>query len=58
MNIMKENIAGLEMTGEEFIAAYREAPPENRREIRRLLAEDRYNKGDYEGAARLLSMKD
>lgn len=58
MNIMKENIPGLEMTGEEFITAYREAPPEDRIEIRRLLAEDRYNKGDYEGAAQLLSMKD
>ena len=58
MNIMKENIPGLEMTGEEFIVAYRAAPPENQREIRQLLAEDRYNKGDYEGAARLLSMKD
>lgn len=53
-----EKIPGLEMTGEEFITAYRGAHPENRREIRRLLAEDRYNKGDYEGAARLLSMKD
>lgn len=55
---MKEIIPGLEMTGEEFIAAYRAAPPEARREVRRLLAEDLRIKGDFEGAARILSMKD
>lgn len=55
---MKEKIPGLEMTGEEFIAAYKAAPPENRREVRRLLAEDLRRKGDFEGAARILSMKD
>ena len=55
---MKEIIPGLEMTGEEFIAAYRTAPPEARREVRRLLAEDLRIKGDFEGAARILSMKD
>lgn len=55
---MKEKIPGLEMTGEEFIAAYKAAPPENRREVRRLLAEDLRRKGDFEGAARILSMKE
>ena len=55
---MKEIIPRLEMTGEEFIAAYKAAPPENRREVRRLIAEDLRRKGDHEEAARLLSMKD
>ena len=55
---MKEIIPRLEMTGEEFIAAYKAAPPENRREVRRLLAEDLRRKGDFEGATRILSMKD
>ena len=55
---MKEVIPRLEMTGEEFIAAYKAAPPENRRKIRRLLAEDLRRKGDFEGATRILSMKD
>lgn len=55
---MKEIIPRLEMTGEEFIAAYRAAPPEARREVRRLIAEDLRRKGDFEGAARILSMKD
>ena len=58
MNIMKENIPGLEMTGEEFLAAYKAATPKDRKQIRLILAEDRRNKGDYEGAARLLSMND
>ena len=55
---MKEIIPRLEMTGEEFIAAYRASPPEARREVRRLIAEDLRRKGDFEGAARILSMKD
>ena len=55
---LKEIIPGLEMTGEEFIAAYRAAPPEARREVCRLIAEDLRRKGDFEGAARILSMKD
>ena len=55
---MKEVIPGLEMTGEEFLRAYHAAPPEARREVRRLIAEDLRRKGDHEEAARLLSMKD
>ncbi len=55
---MKEIIPGLEMTGEEFLRAYHAAPPEARREVRRLIAEDLRRKGDHEEAARLLSMKD
>ena len=55
---MKEIIPRLEMTGEEFIAAYRAEPPEARREVRRLVAEDLRRRGDFEGAARILSMKD
>ena len=55
---MKEIIPGLEMTGEEFITAYKAAPPEARREIRRLLAEDARRKGDFDGAARILSMQE
>lgn len=55
---LKENIPVLEMTVEEFLAAYKAAAPEDRKHIRLILAEDRRNKGDYEGAARLLSMKD
>ena len=54
----KEIIPGLEMTGEEFLRAYHAAPPEARREVRRLIAEDLRRKGDFEGAARILSMKD
>ena len=55
---MKEIIPGLEMTGEEFLHAYHAAPPEVRKEVRRLIAEDLRRKGDHEEAARLLSMKD
>ena len=55
---MKEIIPRLEMTGEEFIAAYKAAPLENRRKIRQLLAEDCCKKGDNEAAERLLRMKD
>ena len=55
---IKEIIPGLEMTGEEFLRAYHAAPPEARREVRRLLAEDLRRKGDLEGAARILSMID
>ena len=55
---LKERIPGLEMTGEEFLRAYHAAPPEVRREVRRLIAEDLRRKGDHEEAARLVSMKD
>ena len=55
---MKEIIPRLGMTREEFIAAYKAAPMEARREVRRLLAEDLRRKGDFDGAARILSMKD
>lgn len=47
-----------EITKEEFEAAYNAAPPEIRREVRRLLAEDCRNKGDTKGAEQLLSMED
>ena len=55
---MKEIIPGLEMTGEEFLRTYHAAPPEARREVRRLIVGDLRRKGDFEGAARILSMKD
>ena len=55
---LKEIIPGLGMTGEEFITAYKAAPVESRREVRRLLAEDCRRKGDLTGAKRLLAMKD
>lgn len=55
---MKEIIPGLEMTGEEFLRAYHAAPPEARQEVRRLIAEDLHRKGDFDGATRILSMKD
>lgn len=41
-----------------FLRAYHAAPPETRREVRQLIAEDLRRKGDHEKAARLLSMKD
>ena len=41
-----------------FLRAYHAAPPEARREVRRLIAEDLRRKGDFEGAARILCMKD
>ena len=55
---MKEIIPKLGMTGEEFIAAYKAAPLENRRKIREVLAEDCRKKGDNEAAERLLRMED
>ena len=55
---MKEIIPGLEMTGEEFLRAYHAAPPEARQEVRRLIVEDLHRKGDFDGATRILSMKD
>ena len=55
---MKEVIPRLEMTGEEFLRAYHAAPPEARQEVRRLIAEDLRRKGDFDGATRILSMKD
>lgn len=41
-----------------FLRAYHAAPPEARREVRRLIAEDLRRKGDFERSARILSMKD
>ena len=41
-----------------FLRAYHAAPPEARREVRRLIAEDLRRKGDFDGATRILSMKD
>ena len=55
---LKERIPGLEMTGEEFLRAYHAAPPEARREVRRLIAEDLRRKGDFERSTRILNMKD
>ena len=55
---MKEKISGMEVTGEEFLAAYHAATPEIRKKVRFILAENCRDKGDYERAARILSMKD
>ena len=47
-----------EITKEEFLTAYNAAPPEIRKEVRRLLAEDLRNKGDVDGAERFLRIED
>ena len=47
-----------EITKEEFLTAYNAAPPEIRKEVRRLLAEDCRSRGDIAGAEHLLNMKD
>ena len=53
-----EKIPVLNMTEEEFITAYRALPTEDRKEIRRLLAEDCRRKGNHDAAERLLKMED
>lgn len=44
-------------TAEEFLISYRAAPPEIRKEVRRVLAEDAQRRGDFALAERIMQIK-
>ena len=45
------------ITAEEFLIAYRAAPPEIRKEVRKLLAEDAQQRGDFALAESILQIE-